>query len=118
MCLTRTGEQKRGFSTSEVLHALYNLIKFDNYLNGIAIFADVYTQRYIFSNQTKLEALAIALKTHNRRKLMEALKIGVLYDAEVTCVGLQGAKAEMITPREGCQLPFSWNKAVTSVLVH
>ena len=47
---------------------------------------------------------------------MESLKIGVLYDAEVTCVGLQGAKAEMISPREGYSLSLSWNKDPTSVM--
>ena len=78
----------------------------------------IFTQRYILSNKTKLEALAIALKNHSRRKLMETLKIGVLYDAEVTCVALQDAKAQMIPPREGCWLSFNWNKTATSVQVH
>ena len=58
-------------------------------------------KRYIFSTRPKLEALAIALKNSNRRTLMEALKIGVIYGAEVTCVGLRGVKAEMISGREG-----------------
>ena len=57
--------------------------------------------RYIFSTREKLQQLAVVLQQHDRRDLLGRIKIGVLFDSEVTCVGMQGLEAQMISYREG-----------------
>ena len=57
--------------------------------------------RYIFSTEEKLQELAVVLRQHDRRDLLGRIRIGVLYESEVTCVGMRGVQAQMISYREG-----------------
>ena len=57
--------------------------------------------RYIFSTQQQLQELAVVLRQHDRRDLLGRIRIGVLYESEVTCVGMRGDQAQMISYREG-----------------